>query len=258
MRRTISQLQQQKGGTPIVMVTAYDATMAALVDEAADTILIGDSLGMVVQGHDNTLPVTLDEMLYHTRMVARGTQHAFLVADLPFLSYQTGTEDTLRAAGRLLKEGAAQAVKLEGGRVVLPQVQALVGFGIPVVGHLGLTPQSINLFGSHAKRAKAEDAAKALLDEARALEDAGLAMLVLENIPHELAAQVTAALRIPTIGIGAGPQCDGQVQVFHDLMGLLPDFLPRHAQRYTECGRHIREAMARYAEDVRAGRFVSR
>lgn len=258
MRKSITQLQKLKGQIPFVMVTAYDATMAMLVDSQVDAILIGDSLGMVVQGHDNTVPVTLDEIIYHTRLVCRGSQEALIVADLPFMSYQVSVEDALRSAGRLLKEGGAQAVKLEGGAEVVPQVQALVAAGIPVIGHLGLMPQSINVFGGWGKQGKGDTARRKLLDDAKALERAGMAMLVLECIPHELAAEVTQALRIPTIGIGAGPQCDAQVQVFHDLVGLIPDFQPRHAQRLAECGKDIQQALAQYAEAVRAGTFISR
>jgi 3-methyl-2-oxobutanoate hydroxymethyltransferase len=180
------------------------------------------------------------------------------VADLPFMSYQASVEDALRSAGRLLKEGGAQVVKLEGGAEVAPQVRALVAAGIPVVGHLGLTPQSIHVFGGWGKQGKGDAAAKKLLDDAKALEAAGMAMVVLECIPHELAAKVTQALQIPTIGIGAGPQCDAQVQVFHDLVGLIPDFKPRHAQRYAECGRDIQLALKQYAEAVRSGDFISR
>lgn len=258
MRKSIAQLQKLKGQCPFVMVTAYDATMAMLVEPQVDAILIGDSLGMVVQGHDNTVPVTMDEIVYHTRMVCRGSREALIVSDLPFMSYQASVEDALRSGGRLLKEGGAQAVKLEGGAEVAPQVRALVAAGIPVVGHLGLMPQSINLYGGWGKQGKGNTEGKKLLDDAKNLEEAGMAMVVLECIPHELASEVTQALRIPTIGIGAGPHCDAQVQVFHDLVGLLPDFKPRHAQRLAECGRDIQQAMTQYAEAVRAGTFISR
>ncbi|HKI97844.1 MAG TPA: 3-methyl-2-oxobutanoate hydroxymethyltransferase [bacterium] len=258
MRRTLTELQRMKGQTPIVMVTAYDATLARLVDASVDAILVGDSLGMVVQGRDSTVPVTLDEMVYHTRMVARGSEQALLVGDLPFMSYQPSVELALLSAGRLLKEGHAQAVKLEGGEAVVPAVRALVAAGVPVVGHLGLTPQSINVFGGFGKRGKSDTEARRLLDDAKALEAAGLGMLVLENIPHALAEEVTGALAIPTIGIGAGPHCDGQVQVLHDLVGLIPEFTPRHAQRLTDAGEQIRGAVSTYAEQVRKGTFLSR
>jgi 3-methyl-2-oxobutanoate hydroxymethyltransferase len=246
-----------KGRTPIVMVTAYDASMARLVDEFADSILVGDSLGMVVQGQDSTIPVTLDEMVYHTRMVMRSARHALVVADLPFMSYQASVEDAVRAAGRLLKEGGAQAVKLEGGLPMVPQVRAIVDCGIPVVGHLGLTPQAIHALGSYGKQGKSKETAQALLESAQALDAAGISMLVLENIPHPLAAEVTRAIGACTIGIGAGPHCDGQVQVFHDVMGLIPEFTPRHAKRFFEGGTGIRAAMEAYAREVRDGTFLS-
>lgn len=256
-RSTMPRLAAFKGRAPIVMVTAYDASMAALVDEFVDMILIGDSVGMVVQGHDSTIPVTLEEMIYHTRIVARGSARACLIADMPFLSYQTSVGDAVRSAGRLLKEGHAQAVKLEGGLPVTPQVKAIVESGIPVVGHLGVTPQSVNILGGYGKQGKTEDSAKELLDAAVALDSAGMSMVVLENIPHDLAKQVTGAIGAATIGIGAGPHCDGQVQVFHDLMGLYPEFKPRHAKRYIEGGEDIRQAMRDYAREVRDGEFMS-
>ncbi len=255
---TMPQLVALKGKTPIVMVTAYDATMAKLVDEFVDVILIGDSLGMVVQGHNSTIPVTLEQIIYHTRMVTRGSRHACVVADMPFLSYQTSVEDAVRSAGRLLKEGYAHAVKLEGGLPVVPQVRAIVECGIPVVGHLGVTPQAIHALGGYGKQGKSDDSARELLEAAKALDAAGMSMLVLENIPHELAQQVTAALRACTIGIGAGPHCDGQVQVFHDLVGLFPDFTPRHAKRFFEGGAGIRTAMETFAHEVRARQFMSK
>lgn len=258
MRCSITKLLAMKGQTPLVMVTAYDATMAKLVDEAVDCILVGDSLGMVVQGLDTTVPVTLEEILYHTRMVARGIKHAFLIADLPFLTYQVSDQDALRSAGRCLKEASAQAVKVEGGMAVLSQVHAMTAVGIPVVGHLGVTPQSIHALGGYGKRGRDEAEAARLIEESLALQEAGACMLVLENLPHELARTITARLRILTIGIGAGPHCDGQVQVFHDLMGLLPDFTPRHAKRYFEGGLGIQTAIRKFADDVRAGEFISK
>lgn len=257
MRKTLTALRKLKGETPIVMITAYDATMAALVDPHVDAILVGDSLGMVVQGHDSTLPVTLDEMVYHTRLVARGSAQALLIGDLPFGSYQASVSDAMHAAARLMKEGGAQAVKLEGGQAVCPQVRALSEAGIPVVGHLGLTPQSIHAFGGFGKRAKEAGEAKRLLEDALALQEAGAGMVVLENIPHDLAADLTAKLAMPTIGIGAGPRCDGQVQVFHDLLGLIPEFTPRHAVQYMAGGKSMGEAVQAYAADVRTGKLVS-
>ena len=257
-RRSMTELMAQKGQKPIVMVTAYDAAGARLVDAAVDSILVGDSLGMVVQGHDTTIPVTLDEMVYHTRMVSRGSQHALVIADLPFATYNASVADAVHAASRCMKEGLCQAVKLEGGIPVAEHIRALTSYGVPVVGHVGLTPQHIHAFGGWGKRGKSDAAAKALMEDAKAVEEAGASLVVLENIPHDLAGEVTAALRIPTIGIGAGPKCDGQVQVFHDLFGLNPDFTPRHAKRYTECGKEIQDAVGRYAEEVLSGTFVSR
>lgn len=247
-----------KGETPIVMVTAYDATMARLLDGTVDSLLVGDSLGNVVQGRETTLPVTLDQMVYHTRMVARGSSQAFLITDMPFLSFQPSVEEAVRSAGRCLKEGLAQAVKLEGGREVLPQVRALTGYGIPVVGHLGLTPQSIHAFGGHGKRAKQQETADRLLEDALALQEAGMSMVVLENIPHDLAERVTQELAMPTIGIGAGPKCDGQVQVCNDLFGFDPTFTPRHANKLADCGTLIQQAIGEYATAVRAGTFISK
>ncbi|MDH4225267.1 MAG: 3-methyl-2-oxobutanoate hydroxymethyltransferase [Deltaproteobacteria bacterium] len=257
MRTSLNALREMKGKTPISALTAYDATQAALLDGRVDMLLVGDSLSMVIQGNDSTLPVTLDEMVYHTRLVARGSRKSFLVADMPFLSYQPSVEDAVRGAGRLLKEGGAQMVKLEGGTPVAAQVRALAGFGIPVMGHLGLTPQHINALGGYGKQAKDELSADLLLKEAQVLADAGASMLLLENIPHDLAGRVSASLTIPTIGIGAGPRCDGQIQVFHDVFGLIPDFQPRHAVRYMEGGREIQEAAQRYAADVRGGKLFS-
>lgn len=257
-RNTIPKLVQLKGETPVVMVTAYDATMAKLVDEFVDVILVGDSLGMVVQGLDTTIPVTLDEMIYHTRLVARGAKHSCVATDMPFLSYQVSVEDAVRSAGRILKEGHAQAVKLEGGLPVVPQVKAIVDAGIPVIAHIGVTPQSINTLGGYGKQGKSEQSAKEMVVSAKALDDAGASMIVLENIPHDLAKQIGQEVRAVTIGIGAGPHCDGQVQVFHDLVGLFPDFMPRHAKRFFEGGDGIRKAMQSYAQEVRTGVFMSK
>lgn len=258
MRTTITDLLAKKGTTPIVMATAYDSWMAQIVDEAVDTILVGDSLGNVVQGHESTIPVTLDEMIYHCRMVARGSKKAFIICDLPFLSYQASVTDAVMSAGQCLKEGFAQAVKLEGGRKVVPHIEAIVDAGIPVIGHLGLTPQSINIFGGHGKRAKSQEAAQQLLEDALAIQEAGVSMVVLENIPHALAKKVTKALAIPVIGIGAGKDCDGQVQVFHDLFGLFTEFSPRHAVQYSNSGREMKKAIQRYADDVRKKEFTSK
>lgn len=248
-------LRALKGVRPIVMVTAYDVSSARVADRAGvDAILVGDSVGMTVLGFDSTLPVTMDDMVSATRAVVRGTQHALVVGDMPFMSYQASDDDAMRNAGRLLAEGGAAAVKLEGGSSVAPLVTRMVEAGIPVMGHVGLTPQSVHRFGGHKVQGKDAQAARLLLEDCRALEAAGAFAVVLELVPAELAEEVTAALTMPTIGIGAGPGCDGQVQVFHDLLGI-GDFTPRHARRYAEIGEAMRSAIAAYAEDVRAGRF---
>jgi len=257
-RLTIVDLLKMKNNTPIVMITAYDKWMARIVDQAVDSILVGDSLGNVIQGKETTLPVTLEEMIYHTRMVMRGADRAFVIGDLPFLSYQPSVRDAVISAGRFMKEGLCQAVKLEGGSAVAQQIRAIVDCGVPVIGHLGLTPQSIHAFGGHAKRAKTKEAAELLLHEAKVIEDAGVSMVVLENISHETAKQVSAALQVPTIGIGAGPHCDGQVQVFHDLFGLTPEFIPRHAVQYTNSGLDMIEGVKKFASEVRSGKLISK
>jgi 3-methyl-2-oxobutanoate hydroxymethyltransferase len=256
-RVTIHTLAAQKSrGEKIAMITAYDATFARLLDEAgADIILIGDSLGMVVQGHDNTLPVTVDEMVYHCRAVARGARRAQLVGDMPFMSYQESIEQGLRNAGRLLKEGGCHAVKLEGGAQHAALVARLVATGIPVMGHLGLTPQSVHQLGGFKLQGKDEGATERLIADARALEAAGAYAIVLEVLPAEVAAAVTAAISIPTIGIGAGAGCDGQVLVINDLLGLDERFKPRFVRRYAELAGTIKEACGRYIADVRDGSF---
>ena len=258
MRITINELLGKKNKTSIVAITAYDAWMASMVDEQADLILVGDSLGNVVQGHLNTLPVTLDEMIYHTKMVARGSKNAFLVTDLPFMSYQSSIEQAVTSAGRCLKEGFAQAVKLEGGKSMLPQVKAIVSCGIPVIGHLGLTPQSINALGTYSKQGKSNQKAKEIIDDAILLEKAGASMIVLENVPHELAKKITKKLTILSIGIGAGAGCDGQIQVFHDIFGLFPEFTPRHAVKFLDGGKEIKKAMNNYAKEVRENKLISK
>jgi 3-methyl-2-oxobutanoate hydroxymethyltransferase len=247
---------KKKKGEKIVMFTVYDYPNARLVDEAGvDIAFIGDTLGMVVLGYETTVPVTMDEMLHHTKAVARGAKRAHVLADMPFLSYQVSSEDALRNAGRLLQEGGAQSVKLEGGIQVAETVRRIVDAGIPVMGHLGLTPQSINQLGGYKIQGKTPKAAVKLLNDAVALEQAGAYAVVLECVPVHLAKAITDRIGIPTIGIGAGPDCDGQVQVFHDLLGLYQEFLPKHARRYANVGDTIREAVRAYAEDVRAGRF---
>ncbi len=237
---------------PIRVLTAYDFTMARLLDEAGvDCLLVGDSLGTVVQGHETTLPVTLDQMVYHAEMVARGSGHAFVVADLPFLSYQASIEQAIGSAGRLLKETRCQAVKLEGGEAMAETIRALVRIGIPVMGHIGLTPQSVRGLGGY----KVQRDEERLLADARAVTEAGAFSVVLECIPSGLAQKITAELAIATIGIGAGPECDGQVLVTPDMLGLFESFKPRFARRYADLGEVIREAARAYVEDVAERRF---
>ena len=256
-RVTISEIKALKRrGEPIVMATAYDYPSARLVEEAGVSfILVGDSLGMVVLGYDTTLPVTMDEMLHHVKAVVRGTQRALVVADMPFMSYQTGPEDALRNAGRFLQEGGAQAVKLEGGATVAETARRLVDAGIPVMGHLGLTPQSIHQLGGYKVQGRTARAAIRLMNDALALEQAGVFSIVLETVPAPLALLISQRLRVPTIGIGAGPGCDGQVQVYHDLLGLFEGFVPKHTRQYARLGETIRDAFAAYAADVRERRF---
>ena len=258
MRRvTIQDIARMKNqGEKIPMVTVYDYTAARLAD-AADIpiVLVGDSLGMVVLGYDSTIPVTMDDMLHHVKMVARGCQKALIVADLPFMSYQIDQAQALTNAARLLQEGGAQTVKLEGGEKVAETVQRIVECGIPVMGHIGLTPQSVNAFGGYRVQGRDRKEAVQLLRDAQALEEAGAYALVLELVPTPLARLITQRLRIPTIGIGAGPECDGQVQVLHDMLGLFTDFVPKHAKRYANLGEATKEAFTQYAAEVRQGTF---
>jgi 3-methyl-2-oxobutanoate hydroxymethyltransferase len=247
---------RKAAGQRIVMVTAYDVSSARLADAAGvDAVLVGDSLGMTVLGYDSTLPVTMHDMVSATAAVVRGTKRALVVADMPFMSFQVSPEDALRNAGRLLGEGGAGAVKLEGGETMAETVRRLTETGIPVMGHVGLTPQSVHQLGGYKVQAKEAAGAERLLADCRALQDAGAFAIVLECIPTEIASLVSAELDVPTIGIGAGASCDGEVQVLHDLLGLGGDFLPRHAKRYAHVGEIIREAVAAYADDVRSGAF---
>ncbi|ATB27743.1 3-methyl-2-oxobutanoate hydroxymethyltransferase [Melittangium boletus] len=254
---TIHTMKRQKqGGQKICMVTAYDATFARILDEAgADMLLVGDSLGMVIQGHDSTLPVTMDQMVYHTAMVARGTKRALVVADLPFMSYQVSTQEAVRNAGRLVAEGNAGAVKLEGGAEFADVVSAIVRASIPVMGHLGLTPQSVHKMGGYVVQGRDEDAALKMIDDALALERAGCFALVLEGVPLDLGRQITQRLSIPTIGIGAGKHCDGQVLVCYDLLGMNPDFKPKFVKRFANLHGSISQAAETYFSEVRAGNF---
>jgi 3-methyl-2-oxobutanoate hydroxymethyltransferase len=257
MRVTVQDIQAMKTrGEHIPMLTAYDYTTGQLVDAAGiPLILVGDSLGMVVLGYSSTVPVTLDDMLHHTKAVAHGTSHALVVGDMPFLTYTT-PEQALHSAGRFLQEAGCQAVKLEGGTAVVPIVRRLTEAGIPVMGHLGFTPQSVNLIGTRVQ-AKSAGAARQLLQDALLLEQAGAFAIVLELIPASLARVVSERLHIPTIGIGAGAGCDGQVQVIHDVLGLYTDFVPRHAKRYRNLADEIKAAAAEYAAEVREGSFPS-
>lgn len=249
-------IEKKRRGEKIVMLTAYDATMSRLLERAGvDVLLVGDSVGMVVLGHETTIPVTLEDILHHTKAVCRGAKRPLIVADMPFMSFQVSTEEAVRNAGRLIQEGGAAAVKLEGGCAVLDVVRRLVEVGIPVMGHLGLTPQSVHRFGGFRPQAGSEPEAAQLLADARALEMAGAFGVVLESIPSEVAARVTAELRIPTIGIGAGPECDGQVLVSHDVFGLFDAFVPSFVRQYAKLGEQMVEAAQSYADDVRQGRF---
>jgi 3-methyl-2-oxobutanoate hydroxymethyltransferase len=256
-RVTPDQLREMKTrGERIAMLTAYDYPTAQILDAAGlHILLVGDSMGMVVLGHPTTLPVTVDDIIRHTQAVVRGTDHALIVGDLPFGSFQVSTEETMRAAIRIMKEAAPQAVKLEGGRRVAASVRALTEAGIPVMGHVGLTPQSVNVTGGFKVQGKSERAARLLLDDVLALEEAGAFAVVLELVPAELARLVTERTSIPTIGIGAGPYCDGEVQVVHDIMGLFPDFTPRHTRRFAELGAAMREAAQAYVAEVRERTF---
>jgi 3-methyl-2-oxobutanoate hydroxymethyltransferase len=256
-RVTIHTLRQMKErGERIAMLTAYDATFARLLDEGgADVLLVGDSLGMVVQGHDTTLPVTLEEMAYHCRAVVRGTRRAHVVGDMPFMTYQASVEQGMANAGRLIKEGGCHSVKLEGGAVHAELVSRLVAAGIPVMGHIGLTPQSVHQFGGYRVQGKDARTAELLVEEAAFLEDCGCFAMVLEGIPWPLAEKISARVSIPTIGIGAGVHCDGQVLVVNDLLGMDDTFAPRFVKRYAETGRIMAEAFEAYIADVKAGRF---
>jgi len=245
-------LAARQQGRRLTMLTAYDATMARLFDAAGvDSLLVGDSLGMVVQGQPDTLSVTLEEMIYHTRLVVRGAKRALVIADMPFLSYQLSPTQALENAGRLLKEAGAHAVKLEGGLRSVAAVEAITRADIPLVGHIGLTPQSVRRLGGY----KVQRDESRLLEEAQALEQAGAFALVLECVPAALAARLTQTLSIPTIGIGAGAGCDGQVLVGHDLLGLIDDLRPRFVKRYAELGEAIRQAVRSYCAEVKAGTF---
>ncbi|MGC4086464.1 MAG: 3-methyl-2-oxobutanoate hydroxymethyltransferase [Polyangiaceae bacterium] len=256
---TVPELRARKPrGQKIAVLTAYDATMARLLDSGgADVLLVGDSLGMVVQGRDNTLPVTLDEICYHGRAVARGTRRAHVVGDMPFMSFQVSPTQALENAGRMMKDGAFESVKLEGGERYVEHVRAIVGAGIPVMGHLGLLPQSVHAMGGFRVQGRDEQSAERLLRDARLLEEAGAYAIVLEGIPSDLSRRITEAVGVPTIGIGAGPHCDGQVLVCYDFLGMYSEVRPKFVKRFAELGEAVVAATHAYVAEVQSGAFPS-
>jgi len=248
-------MQKKKNGEKIAMLTAYDYVFAKLFDQCdIDILLVGDSLGMVVMGYDTTIPVTMDDIVHHVKAVANGAKNAFIVGDMPFLSYHTTREEAVKNAGRIMQAGA-HAVKMEGCLDVADKIEAVIKAQIPVMGHLGLTPQSINVFGGYDLRAKEQKEAEKLIKEAKLLEEMGVFSLVLEKVPSELAKEITQNLSIPVIGIGAGPYCDGQVLVSHDMLGLFDDFKPKFVKRYCEAGKLIKDAVLQYVDEVKKGYF---
>lgn len=255
-KMTVPQIIGTKGKQRLSVLTACDYPTAMYAQASGqDMILVGDSLAMVVLGYENTLSITMDEMIHHTRAVTRAAKNTFVIGDMPFLSYQVGVEQAMKNAGRFLQEGGAQAVKLEGGERVLPQVKALVAAGIPVQGHLGLTPQSLMQMGGYKVQGREEEAAKMLIKDAGELERAGCFSIVLEAVPTELAREITDSVSIPTIGIGAGPHCDGQVLVTHDIVGMFERFVPKFVKQYAQVGKDIQDAMEQYKKEVREGSF---
>ena len=257
MRTTINHVREMKTkGEKIVMLTAYDYATARIVDEVGvPLILVGDSLGMVVLGYESTIPVTLEVMLHHTKAVVRGTKNAMVIGDMPFMTYHLALEDAMRNAGRFIQEAGAQAVKLEGGVTVADKVRKIVDCGIPVMGHIGMTPQSIHQFGGFKAQGKTPETAIKLLKDAQALEEAGAFAVVLETVPAPLATLITQKISIPTIGIGAGVGCDGQVQVINDILGSFTDFVPKHAKQYVKVADMVRKAVTEYANEVKASTF---
>ena len=257
MRVTINQIKEMKQkGEKITMLTAYDYSTAKIVDEVGiPLILVGDSLGMVILGYETTLPVTIEVMLHHTKAVVRGTQQAMIIGDMPFMTYHVSVDDALRNATRFIQEAGAQAIKLEGGVTVTEKVRRVVECGIPVMGHIGLTPQSVYQLGGHRVQGRTSDAAARLLEDAQALEEAGAFSIVLETVPAPLAFLITQKVSIPTIGIGAGIGCDGQVQIINDILGSFTDFVPRHAKQYAKLADIIRNAVTEYDNEVKAGTF---
>lgn len=259
MKKTVATLLSQKqSGEKITMLTAYDYSVARMADECGiDTILVGDSLGNVILGYENTLPVTMEDMLHHTKAVARGAKNAFIVADMPFMSYQASVYDAVVNAGRLIKEGGAHAVKLEGGAEVCEQIKAIVDSSIPVVAHLGLTPQSVNAFGGFKVQGKTHERAKQIVDDAMKIQEAGACAVVLECVPAELAQIITEKLTIPTIGIGAGADCDGQVLVYQDMLGM-SEFTPKFAKIFAEVGELMRKGFKEYIEETKSCEFPAK
>ncbi|CDA86331.1 3-methyl-2-oxobutanoate hydroxymethyltransferase [Clostridium sp. CAG:230] len=257
MKKTVSTLQQAKeNGQKITMLTAYDYSTAKLMDEAGiDMILVGDSLGNVILGYEDTISVTMEDMIHHGAAVSRGVKETMVVVDMPFMSYQISVEEAVTNAGRLMKEGRANAVKLEGGKSVCPQIKAITQAGIPVVAHLGLTPQSINALGGYKVQGTSEDAAKKLLEDALAVQEAGAFALVLECVPTKLASLITKKLTIPTIGIGAGNECDGQVLVYQDMLGMFSDYVPKFVKQFAQVGEIMKKAFSDYKEEVASGAF---
>lgn len=260
MKNTVATFQKAKAeGTKLTMLTAYDYSTAKLLDEAGvNSILVGDSLGNVMLGYEDTLAVTMEDMIHHGAAVARGAKDALVVIDMPFMSYQISVEEAVRNAGRLMKEGHGAAVKLEGGEAVCPQIRAIVDAGIPVMAHLGLTPQSIHAFGGFKVQGKTEAAAKKLLEDAKKVQEAGAFSVVLEAVPSKLAALITEQLDIPTIGIGAGNACDGQVLVYQDMLGMFSDFTPKFVKRYANVGEVMKDAFRQYIEEVQSGAFPAK
>lgn len=252
--QTVVEMKQR--GEKISMLTAYDFTMGSIIDQAGiDVILVGDSASNVMAGYETTVPMTMEHMIYHTSCVVRGVDRALVIADLPFMTYQVTAKEALINAGRMMKEAGAHAVKLEGGKPIIKTVKRIVDAGIPVMGHLGLTPQSIYKFGTYKVRAKEQEEAEQLLKDAKLLEEAGVFSIVLEKIPAALAKKVTESVSVPTIGIGAGPDCDGQVLVLHDMLGLNKDFSPRFLRRYDDMHKSMTAAVSRYIDDVKEGDF---
>ncbi|HHY90705.1 MAG TPA: 3-methyl-2-oxobutanoate hydroxymethyltransferase [Clostridiales bacterium] len=257
MKNTVATFKKAKlENKKLTMLTAYDYSTAKLIDEAGvNAILVGDSLGMVMLGYENTLPVTMEDMIHHTRAVARGAKNALIIADMPFMSYQASVYDAVKNAGRLIKEGHAHAVKLEGGEEVCPQIKAIVDASIPVMAHIGLTPQSVNVFGGFKVQGKEEETARQLIKAAKAVEEAGAFSVTLEGIPAKLAQIITRSISIPTIGIGAGNGCDGQVLVYQDMLGMFSDFVPKFVKRYANIGEEMKAAFAKFIEEVQEGVF---